>query len=1174
MSSTTQETPDLVFEAIKPIADPFHKGASDNKGTREIHLMTRSGGRKTLYLTLQGTAGGTYSPLLGFPQTCKRDELQGKIDNFVVPVIPRCYTTPDRDPAKADYPRQGWLYIIRRRPAKDSGMICELWRELKSNGNGTFSDVNLNRLSADKKVKLKKAEHRPATVQPGFRIVIPYQIANTAHEIWIAFSEVQWSQERIRQMKKNADQRDKRMHKLDLSDCLNKFKNCVPAPTESTHSKSSKQVATINDASGPAIIYNLRQANDDHSVAMREADKFTHAAGGRKVSLIEDIPVVYLDDPVGIARNLAKRYQAQCGLMIDKVKELESQNGTAAMKDGKYLPARWLNSAKLLNNILTVRTSRPRSLQELQQDEAKLRQEIEAEQKKRRQLTQTNQAPLYHYLDPAELDDTWRDKVKAQQQLRKKIDSKQEQLDTLEKQEKAEQKKHDGHLKAIVKLKDNVDMSLLEEALGKQAREKLRPDLISCKQALVDFLDKELLATDETPLLQALDDHFSLTALRNWDLYAAPKPNEPEADVQWPSAYADGWKAVSDLIQLLDKHQYDFDLDFIGDFDSWTLRRKDAGIALLIKLADVQTPLPLHSRLFPINKGAATDLYQYNAQKFSSQTGRHLVDSATIVSHFFKPFEEVIALRDQYDKAFEDQIERVKAQLVGLAGSVAGLDFQPVKTSSEELLTYYLEGKDSTSPLVKKVPIALVKSIRKVLQAQNETAKGSTTYRCEDAAGHDQLLKRVGRNHTAIHAIGGLLAIVEIINGVNGLQSISNSPSKTKDWTTYAELLGALCGLFEAAKDARDAAHQLSAYGSKVQADAVRQFSRLHKFQYGKIVGYIGNTVEYGLSFRSLIDNIEQGDDAALGDVLKMGAMLMTPAVASATAGTIAWATGLIIGSGGTAVIAIAFGVLVAAIRYYVFPESTNIELWAKNGPFGKELSFLGHKHGTQPDKMTAKIRDMSSGQEKNGTEIITGSALRYAIWCETPIEAEKALMDAVYRPTISVKETLLNQISLLQIRVDFPLLLPASKPTIQIERCESGYTEYIRDSYNQLHKGLAHKPVNETITYEMIDPTLATGTRRPLSEWTRDQNSFSLDLQNHHETKLTVMVCCDINGDKSLVIPYEPAFGDDTKADTDDKGTVTALWLFHRNLYDQPRNKRHDGNRRIFYDASSYSDL
>ena len=65
MSSTTQETPDLVFEAIKPIADPFHKGASDNKGTREIHLMTRSGGRKTLYLTLQGTGRRNLQPSAG-----------------------------------------------------------------------------------------------------------------------------------------------------------------------------------------------------------------------------------------------------------------------------------------------------------------------------------------------------------------------------------------------------------------------------------------------------------------------------------------------------------------------------------------------------------------------------------------------------------------------------------------------------------------------------------------------------------------------------------------------------------------------------------------------------------------------------------------------------------------------------------------------------------------------------------------------------------------------------------------------------------------------------------------------------------------------------------------------------------------------------------------------------
>jgi hypothetical protein len=43
--------------------------------------------------------------------------------NVLVPVLPRCYTTPERDPAHCDLPRKdGYLYIFRH---------GHLWREIK-----------------------------------------------------------------------------------------------------------------------------------------------------------------------------------------------------------------------------------------------------------------------------------------------------------------------------------------------------------------------------------------------------------------------------------------------------------------------------------------------------------------------------------------------------------------------------------------------------------------------------------------------------------------------------------------------------------------------------------------------------------------------------------------------------------------------------------------------------------------------------------------------------------------------------------------------------------------------------------------------------------------------------------------------------------------------------------
>ncbi len=75
----------------------------------------------------------------------------------------------------------------------------------------------------------------------------------------------------------------------------------------------------------------------------------------------------------------------------------------------------------------------------------------------------------------------------------------------------------------------------------------------------------------------------------------------------------------------------------------------------------------------------------------------------------------------------------------------------------------------------------------------------------------------------------------------------------------------------------------------------------------------------------------------------------------------------------------------------------------------------------------------------------------------------------------------------------------------------------------------------------------------------------------NHHETKLTVMVRLDVNGNGSLVIPYESAFNDDVDSTTekDEQGNESSeRWLIHTGLYDKPRNIVHNGDKRVIYDA------
>ena len=107
-----------------------------------------------------------------------------------------------------------------------------------------------------------------------------------------------------------------------------------------------------------------------------------------------------------------------------------------------------------------------------------------------------------------------------------------------------------------------------------------------------------------------------------------------------------------------------------------------------------------------------------------------------------------------------------------------------------------------------------------------------------------------------------------------------------------------------------------------------------------------------------------------------------------------------------------------------------------------------------------------------------------------------------------------------------------------------------------------------------------------PSESMVRKDNLYSLDLMNHHKTKLTVRVRLDVNGDGTFIIPYETAFDDDVDTTSDkEESTWDAVkgffgqkkedetaqrWLIHSDLYDKPRNRVHDGNPRFIYDEKT----
>ena len=147
---------------------------------RELVLPIKRGGRQVALLRLRDEKFTWYDIPLGRIESRKADE-EARTDTVLVPVVPLVYTTPDLDPSSACVPRAGgWIYIFRG---------DHLWRELKVEQYGTFRDVNLR--------EYQGRDERPATGERDTRILIPQKVGGQELEVWMAYSEVQWSWARI-----------------------------------------------------------------------------------------------------------------------------------------------------------------------------------------------------------------------------------------------------------------------------------------------------------------------------------------------------------------------------------------------------------------------------------------------------------------------------------------------------------------------------------------------------------------------------------------------------------------------------------------------------------------------------------------------------------------------------------------------------------------------------------------------------------------------------------------------------------------------------------------------------------------------------------------------------------------------------------------------------------------
>ena len=266
-------------------------------------------GRYQLALYYSDSRHGAYQiPVAEDVSTVASDEQRPQWDNVLVPVIPRAYLTADADRLDAFYPRcdpqtrTGWLYIY---------LDGRLWRELQVLPEGGLKDVNLS--------FEKGLDKREATAGGDYLVALPYKVKGRSPLIEMCYSEVQWDWARIDALGGMGEE-DPRQ---------NQGTAVLPGDSSTAAVQLRKQRLQHIDLSeypdfsrtdgpvGPA---------DEFPVALRSRRHLRawHDSG---------LPVVYLHDPIGVAKELAAE------ITVRKQRYLNGRNQAAEAAGSKHAMA-------------------------------------------------------------------------------------------------------------------------------------------------------------------------------------------------------------------------------------------------------------------------------------------------------------------------------------------------------------------------------------------------------------------------------------------------------------------------------------------------------------------------------------------------------------------------------------------------------------------------------------------------------------------------------------------------------------------------------------------------------------------------------------------------------------------------------------------------------------------
>jgi hypothetical protein len=245
---------------------------------------------------------------------------------------------------------------------------------------------------------------------------------------------------------------------------------------------------------------------------------------------------------------------------------------------------------------------------------------------------------------------------------------------------------------------------------------------------------------------------------------------------------------------------------------------------------------------------------------------------------------------------------------------------------------------------------------------------------------------------------------------------------------------------------------------------------------------------------------------------------------------------------------------------------------------------FDGHTSGEDPEQYLYKFNPVVAAvSPRIEAGRFVGSFIagdkkrhRFALWCEMPKEAYRALMDALYRPTVTGREVKLNGRNEVWLHIHTPLLLPKSILYIEFEaertfmgklvQEEMPPIKYTLDSVNHGGHHMSLKEREEKTKEQearlkdplgsacspsaMISAQYESEHPASLKELEDGPNRFTIRLENRRSLKCTLKVRIDLYGKHEVCLPWEPLFCDGDIST--DKGGHR--WIEYKRTFERPR--------------------